>query len=188
MPRTHGLTNMETMSIISCCQSAHCNANYPRNKARSVFNGDANFALRFLNPSLALTTIDIEGALNWAPFEDVSNGRQRQTRCGETSLLHRSCDSRGNQTATRVHAPGYREIWFPCEPSCRVQGTQASGVGGSYGLHTRVCCRRWEVEMVPSLSPTQRLFPPFHMFASSLEAHSWRMGICWGVHCNKPSH
>jgi hypothetical protein len=51
------------MSIMSCCQSAHCNANYPRNKARSVVNGDANFALRFLNASLALTTIDIEGAL-----------------------------------------------------------------------------------------------------------------------------
>jgi hypothetical protein len=54
---------MEMMSIMSCCQSAHCNANYPRNKARSVVNGDANFALRFLNASLALTTIDIEGAL-----------------------------------------------------------------------------------------------------------------------------
>lgn len=63
MPRTHGLMNMETMSIMSCCQSAHCNANYPRNKARSVVNGNANFAMRFLNASLALTTIDIEGAL-----------------------------------------------------------------------------------------------------------------------------
>jgi hypothetical protein len=63
MPETHGLMNMEMMSIMSCCQSAHCNANYPRNWDRSVTNGDANFALKFSNPSLALTTIDIGVAL-----------------------------------------------------------------------------------------------------------------------------
>jgi hypothetical protein len=54
---------MEMMSITSCCQSAHCNAKYPRNWVRHVTNGNANFALKFLNPSLALTTIDIGGVL-----------------------------------------------------------------------------------------------------------------------------
>jgi hypothetical protein len=63
MPETNGLMNMEMMSITSCCQSAHCNANYPRNWDRSVTDGDANFALTFSNPSLALTTIDIGVAL-----------------------------------------------------------------------------------------------------------------------------
>jgi hypothetical protein len=63
MPETHGLMNMEMMSIMSCCQSAQCNANYPRNWDRSVTNGNANFALKVLNPSLALTTIDIGVAL-----------------------------------------------------------------------------------------------------------------------------
>jgi hypothetical protein len=63
MPEKHGLMNMEMMSIMSCCQSARWNANYPRNWVRHVTNGNANFALKFLNPSLALTTIDIRGVL-----------------------------------------------------------------------------------------------------------------------------
>lgn len=54
---------MEMMSITSCCQSARCNANYPRNWVRHVTNGNANFALKFLNANLALTTIDIGGVL-----------------------------------------------------------------------------------------------------------------------------